>query len=88
MSRYEEEIYLIRRPFDNGHRCVMGTTDKDKAFNLIKYVAQAEDQGFTTFSSYKACIKIVSIIEDNLVLSLTSNDDFIRTIAESTKTVD
>ena len=79
---HEALIYLARRPFEKGHRCIMGATDYDKAINMLKYIDQAEQEGFTSFSSYQACTKIVKLVTENLALSLISNDEFIRTLAE------
>ena len=80
---FENDIYIIRRPFDADHRCLMGATDRDRALSMLKYLLLAEEEGFTSFASYKACTKILNMIKANLALSLTSNDEFIRTLAEN-----
>jgi len=86
MNDYEKEIHKSMFPFEHGHRCLMGRTAEDKVINMLKYVSQAEENGFVSFNSYKACMKILSLVKVNLALSLTSSDEFIRILAENTKT--
>ena len=57
--------------------------EKQLVDNLLKFIEDGKEKGFSTFFTYRKSLEIVNLVKQDIALALLSPDYFIRLLAET-----
>lgn len=70
------------------HMMIMGSSESEKVEQLIAYLNDGKEKGYSSFFTYRVGQNIANHVRANRTLALLSSTEFIRILAHQIETIE